>query len=342
MPLDPTPAQAQLLRSYCGASRFAYNWTVAIAKENRNTRKEERQAGIDEANITKSLSWTAWSMTPLWNSVKDEVAPWHHDVTVHALRNGVTNATVALKNFHESKKGERQGRPVGFPKFKNRHSKPSVTFIETRTQGGWFADDSRHVRLILPRFAVDPRITRRRDQLQWLHTTESLRRLKKKVTSGEWTVQAVTISFTGGRWQAAFSVRQIVVAAPSALRLRRSIVGVDLGVKHLATLTMPVKGLSDEHGHVENPRHLEAELERLVNLDRQLARCVKGSKNRAKLRKRRQRLYGRIKRTRGLYLHRLTTTLAGSFETVVLEDLNVAGMVKKSNKNSTKALSRSI
>src|SRR5665213_1618029 len=75
-------------------------------------------------------------------------------------------------------------------------------------QDGWFSKDSRHVRLILPRFATDRRITRRREQLQWLHTTESLRRVKKKVVSEEWAVQAVTISFTGGRWQASFSVRQ--------------------------------------------------------------------------------------------------------------------------------------
>jgi putative transposase len=63
LPLGPTPAQAQLLRSYCGASRFAYNWTVAIAKANLDTRDEERRAGINEADLTK-LSWSAWSMTP--------------------------------------------------------------------------------------------------------------------------------------------------------------------------------------------------------------------------------------------------------------------------------------
>jgi hypothetical protein len=48
-------------------------------------------------------------MTPLWNALKDDVAPWHHDVTKHAFRSGVTNATVALKNFSESKRGARQG-----------------------------------------------------------------------------------------------------------------------------------------------------------------------------------------------------------------------------------------
>src|ERR1017187_8082982 len=204
VPLDPTPAQAQLLRSYCGASRFAYNWTVAIAKQNLVTREEERRAGIDEANLTKALSWSPYSMSPLWNSVKEEVAPWNRDVCKHAFRSGVNNASAALKNFNESKNGVRRGSPVGFPKFKNRHSKQTITMIDISRCGSWFSEDSRHVRLILPRFAMDPRITRRREQLQWMHTTESLRRLKKKVTSGEWTIQAMTISFTGGRWKASF------------------------------------------------------------------------------------------------------------------------------------------
>jgi len=342
VPLDPTPAQVQLLRSYCGASRFAYNWTVALAKENREKRAEERRAGIDEAELTKSLSWSEYSMSPLWNSVKDEVAPWHLDITKHAFRSGVNNASAALKNFHESTKGVRRGRPVGFPKFKNRHSKLSVTFIEIDTQSGWIADDSRHVRLVLPKRATDPRITRRREHLQWIHSTESLRRLKKKVTAGDWTIQAMTISFTGGRWQASFSVRQSVFPVTTIVRQTGPLVGVDLGVKHLATLSVPVRGLCDEHGHVKNPKHLEDELERLAKLDRRLARCVEGSKNCAKLRLRRQRVYGRITQTRNLNLHRLSARLAGSFETLILEDLSVAGMVKKGKRSTAKSLSRSI
>ena len=341
VPLDTTPAQAQLLRSYCGSARFAYNWTIALVKENLEVRTHEREEGLGELELTKSLSWTPYSMTPLWNALKDDVAPWHHDVTKHAFRSGVTNATVALKNFSESKRGVRQGRSVGFPTFKNRHSKMSVTFTETRTQVGWFSEDSRHVRLVLPRRATDPRITRRREQLQWIHTTESLRRLKKKVASGDWTVQSVTISFTGGRWQASFSVRQLVAPAIVARKLLGTLVGVDLGVRHLATLSVSVPGVSDENGHVANPRHLDAELERLAKLNRQLARAVKGSRNRAKILKRRQLLYGRISRTRDLYLHRLSATLAGSFETVVLEDLDVRGMVKKTT-TTTHGRSRSL
>jgi putative transposase len=342
VPLDPTPAQAQLLRSYCGASRFAYNWTIALVKENLDVRSRERSNGVAEIDLTKLLSWTAYSMTPLWNSLKDDVAPWHHDATVHAFRSGVTNATVALKNFSESQNGVRRGRPFRFPTFKNRHSKQSVTFTETRTQVGWFSADSRHVRLVLPRQPTDPRLVRRREQLQWLHTTESLRRLRKKVAFGDWTVQSVTISFTGGRWQASFLVRQLVVLAVAAQKPHGKIVGVDLGVKYLATLSIPVPGISDELGNVANPRHFESELERLAKLNRQLSRAVTGSKNRAKILKRRQLLYGRITRTRDLYLHRLSAAMTSSFETVVIEDLNVTSMVEKPKKTTAHASSRSI
>lgn len=139
-----------------------------------------------------------------------------------------------------------------------------------------------------------------------------------------------------------FLVRQFVVPPAQPARVLGQVVGVDLGVKHLATFTMPVKDVTDEHGHQPNPRHLDAELVRLAKLDRQLSRCVKGSKNHAKIRLRRQRLHGRISRTRNLYLNRLTTTSAGSFETIVIEDLHVGALVKRGKKNTAKALRRSI
>jgi putative transposase len=278
-------------------------------------------------------------MHPLWSSVKDEVAPWHRDVTSHAFRSGVTNAAAALKNFDASRKGLRNGAPVGFPKFKNRYSKQTFTMIEFK-RGYWTSEDSRHIRLVLPLRARDPRIVRRREQLRWLHTTESLSSMKKKVASGEWTIQSVTISFSDGHWRASFLVRRHVIPATTFIRLLGPLVGVDLGVKYVATLTVPVTNLSHKHGHVANPRHLEMQLVRLAKLDRQLSHCEKGSNNRAKIRVRRQRLHGRIARTRNLY--RLTTTLAGSFETVVIEDLDVAGMVKRGKKSTAKALWRSV
>lgn len=103
-------------------------------------------------------------------------------------------------------------------------------------------------------------------------------------------------------------------------------VGVDLGVAHLATLSRPVPGLTDEVGHVSNPRPLTRQLEKLKNLDRRLARCQNGSNNRRKLVQRRARLHGRITKTREIAHHRLANALAARFDVVGIEDLNVKGM----------------
>jgi putative transposase len=100
-------------------------------------------------------------------------------------------------------------------------------------------------------------------------------------------------------------------------------VGVDAGLKHLATLSVPVPALSDDNGHVANPKALATQLRRLATLDRGVSRCAKGSRNRRRLLERRARLHGRVAKTRALHLHQLSAALAGSFGAVVIEDLSV-------------------
>ena len=101
-------------------------------------------------------------------------------------------------------------------------------------------------------------------------------------------VMSETIKWEGGRWKAVFRLR----LRDGSSRMRNpgepvkqhgGAIGVDLGLKHLVTLDRPIPGLTDEHGHVPNPRVLERHLARLGRLDRAIARCEKTSKNRAKL-----------------------------------------------------------
>jgi putative transposase len=158
--------------------------------------------------------------------------------------------------------------------------------------------------------------------------TTSTRRLCRLLEEGRATIQKVTVAKRGGRWQASVLVRYKLHArpVPKARKRHGGTVGVDGGVKHLATLSRPVPGVTDEHGHVENPKVLDGQLRRLRRLDRALARCEKGSKNRRKLLDRRSRLHGRITKTRALHLHHLSNALAGGFAVVAIEDLNLAGM----------------
>ena len=319
--LDPSPSQQRWLRSYAGSMRAAYNWALAEVRDNLDVRRAERDRGVSEDELTPALSWSRESLMARWRQVRDEVHPWHRDVSIHAFRTGIDNAALALKNFSESRSGKRRGSRVGFPRFKNRHSRQAVTFVELADgvdHRHWINQDSHeHVRLMLPRRASDgswerrhtrPRSQQdpgrdRRSEVAWLHTLQpdAVREVWQLCEAGRARVQASTIKFEGGRWKAVFRLRLLA----GSTRLRNpgepvkhhgGAIGVDLGLKHLMTLDRPVPGLTDEHGHVPNPRVLERHLTRLRRLDRAIARCQKGSKNRAKLLRRRGRVRRRVHR----------------------------------------------
>ncbi len=139
----------------------------------------------------------------------------------------------------------------------------------------------------------------------------------------------MTIAKRGGRWQVSFLVRHQKAPAPRPVRRRGGLVGIDTGVKHLVTTSVPVPGLTDADGHVPNPQVLDSQLQRLRRLDRSVARARRGSKNHRRLLARRARLHGRVAKTRALALHPVATTLAGAFDVVAVETLNVKGMANR-------------
>jgi putative transposase len=97
-------------------------------------------------------------------------------------------------------------------------------------------------------------------------------------------------------------------------------VGVDVGVKTLATH-------SDETTF-HNPRALGKRLRKLKQLSRSLSRKKRGSMNREKVRLRLAKMYLRVFNIRQDTLHKVTTYLAKSYSKIVIEDLNVSGMLR--------------
>ena len=351
--LDLSASQERLICSYAGSRRFAYNWVIARALENLRVRDAECKAGVAETALTPALSWSARGHSKAFNTTKEEVAPWWREVSMHAFRSGISDAAQALANFSASKKGLRRGKPVGFPRFKARnHSTPSVSFVEINHQLSWFHPDRHHIRLMLPQASPDPDVRRKAENLAWVHTIESTRRLYKLVASGRASIQKVTYSFRGGRWQVSFTVRYLMgppQRRPVAQRKRPGgLVGVDVGINHLATFDQPVPGLSDAEGHVANPRVLERQLKKLAKLDQAIARTKKpsrshpASKNRTKLLARRARLHGRVSKTRALHLHQLTNALVDRFDAVAIENLDVLGMMRAKKPSTGMKLGRSL
>ncbi|MBF1664740.1 MAG: IS200/IS605 family element transposase accessory protein TnpB [Rothia mucilaginosa] len=118
---------------------------------------------------------------------------------------------------------------------------------------------------------------------------------------------------------------------PKALRLptRGGAVGVDLGIKTLATLS--------DGTVIENPRCLAASERRLKQAQKALSRKTMGSKRRAKARAKVARINARVANQRLDAMHKATTWLAGTYSEISIEDLNVAGMAR--NHHLAKAVS---
>jgi putative transposase len=91
-------------------------------------------------------------------------------------------------------------------------------------------------------------------------------------------------------------------------------------VKHLATLS--------DGAVLANPRHLKRRLKKLKRLQRTVSRRQKGGKNRKKAARKLAKLHRKIKHQRSNTLHQVTTRLAKTKSVLVIEDLNVSGMLK--------------
>jgi putative transposase len=109
---------------------------------------------------------------------------------------------------------------------------------------------------------------------------------------------------------------------------RTDVVGVDLGVKALATLSTGEVVLG-----AKSYKKYEAKLSRMQWLNRHK---IIGSANWKKAQVQIARLHRKIANIRAYSLHKLTTLLAKNHGTVVIEDLNVSGML--ANRKLAKAI----
>jgi len=306
--LDPTPAQEEAFRSHCGGQRYAYNFGLELIRANLDQRAAERTYDIPADQLTEPVGWSAWSLRRAWNDAKNERAPWWSENSKEAYSSGLANLATALSNWSSSRSGKRAGRRVAFPRFKGRRSRLTCRF----TTGAFgLGTDRRHVGL--------PRIGQ-------VRTHESTRKLARKLEAGIARIRSATLSWQRGRWHVALSA-ELPDPTPTE-RTEDRVVGVDLGIKSLAVLSTGQV--------VANPRHLDAALAALRRTQRKLSRR-RGPDRRTrqvpsqrwrKTKEQVTRLHTRVANARRDGLHKLSTRLVAEHDVVVVEDLNVSGMVR--------------
>jgi putative transposase len=237
------------------------------------------------------------------NARKREQFPWMLEVTKNAPQMAIIHLGRAFKNFFAGR--------AEYPTFKKKGQHDSFTLTNDQ-----FALKGRKVHV---------------PHVGWVRMHESVR-FEGRVVEG-------TISRTADRWFLSVTVE---MADPLPVdRKNQAVIGVDLGVSALATLSTGEK--------IDGPKAYADALKQLRRLSKHFSRQMEAakvraglkpgqpipkgmhlpwSKNMQKTQRRIARLHARIANIRANALHQLTTDLVDRFDVIAIEDLNVAGMLK--------------
>lgn len=139
-------------------------------------------------------------------------------------------------------------------------------------------------------------------------------------------IVSVTVSRTADKWFASLMFR--MDAAPVPPPTSTEIAGIDLGVSELVI---------SNGDRFQVPRAYRSAERKLRRAQQSLSRKEKGSKNRQKAKAKVARLHYRTACIRSDWQHQVTSRLVNDYATLVIEDLNVAGMVK--NRRLAKSIS---
>jgi putative transposase len=234
----------------------------------------------------------------LTGAKKTEERAWLNDVSCVPLQQVLRHLATAYKNFFNSLQKKRKGVKLGAPKFKKKTNKQSAEFTKSA-----FSIKNRQV------------------YLAKIGNVSPIWSRKLPPEPGSVTV----IKDCANRYFLSF----VVDIKPVNLTPINLSIGIDLGLKTFAVFS--------DGTQVKSPDYSTAE-RKISQLQRQLARQQKDSKRRNKTSLKIAKLQNKIADTRSDFLHKLSTKIVKKNQVIVLEDLNVSGMVK--NRRLARAINR--
>jgi putative transposase len=144
-------------------------------------------------------------------------------------------------------------------------------------------------------------------------------RLKEKTSNRvKGSILSATVSRVADRWFV--SITTVDKGYPDPTSIEGPVVGVDLGIKTFAVMS--------DGERVDSPKALERALAVLRRAQHAHSRKIRGSRNRRRSAQKIARIHARVANVRRDFLHKITTRLAKIKSIIVIEDLNVKGMIK--------------
>jgi putative transposase len=221
---------------------------------------------------------------------------WLKQHNTKVLKQSIINLDIAYKNFFKLHNG--------FPKFKTKSDNQKARFPIDAISRNSFNEESSRLNL-----------TKTIKNLKF----ECSDRDKKYLYSNKDKIKSITLIKT----KSCNYYATILIDGDLLKSVDNPInnsIGIDLGIKSLLALS---------NGEtIDNPKWIRTNERKLKKLQRQLSKKKKGSKNRNKARIRLAKLHERIKNQKQDFIHNLTSKIINENQIIVLEDLNVKGMMK--------------
>jgi putative transposase len=224
----------------------------------------------------------------LTQSKKTEERKWLFDVSSVPLQQSLRNLDAAYRNFFKSRNGKRKGSKMGTPKFKKKTNQQSAEFTKAA-------------------FSI-------KDGEVYLAKIGNLQPIWSRELPSE-PSSVTVIKDCAGRYFLSF----VVEVEPVTIEAKNQSIGIDLGVAIFAVMSNGERAIAPNYSNLDR---------KIRKLQRKLARQQKGSNRRNKTRLSIAKLHNRIADTRKDFLHKLSTKVVSENQTIILEDLNVSGMVK--------------
>lgn len=240
------------------------------------------------AYISHKKNITCFDLIKQMTELKNSEAIWLNECVAQTLQMSLRNLDNAYTSFFKGN---------GFPKFKNKYSKQSIHFPQDVS----IDFDNNIIKI--------PKL-------------KNVNAIFDRKFEGK--IKTVTVSkTTTDKYFVSILVENQDLIPDKKPIIEDTSVGIDMGVKTFATLS---DGTS-----FENIKSLRSNLKRLRVEQRSLARKrVKGKVQSKRYLKQKlvvAKLYEKISNQREDYLHKVSTSIIRKYDTIVLEDLNIKGMM---------------
>jgi putative transposase len=262
--------------------------------------RELYNAGLEERKTAWETCHVSVTFTKQSEQLPDikEVRPEYHDINAQVLQDVLHRLDKAFQAFFRRVQA---GEKPGYPRFQGKRRYNSFTYPQLGEHGGAALDDS-----VLSRAKIG--------HIRLAKIGRIRMRLHRPL---EGTPKTVTIIREADGWYACISCAEVPVH-PLPTTGRET--GIDVGLK--------VFLITAEGEVVENPRHYRKAERELKKAQRRVSRRKKGSKRRRKAVQLLACKHQKVQRQRRDFHHKTALLLTQHFDTIYLEDLRVANLVR--------------